>query len=756
MQHTTYNNLFNLINENNENINEQIANGNIIFIDKNVEDLNIPKIFFQDKKIKKFKDLKYFQIIDLEKKINKNYFKFFKKYINLACRGYIALKNDLEKAILITSGYDILVKRSQGYKLEQIGESKNVTKERIRQIESTAYSEIFYILELYIELSFLHHEFENLLFLNTNDIFAFINNSEVINVINFVLSKKNDNKKINYSNDFSTFINMNNYKLINIINNLIELTNYFNYYDMYSKINDELIFKYNILDFSFEIFKKYLVNKKYNLKGNLAIKSKIVSTNLIISDFIKNNYPKGIVLDDEGIIKLKNKMQETYEYDFKVSSALSKIDELNPELIICGKQKRIHIDCVSINKDKLTMIINEFDEMFSDNNYMTLDSVYCSLKDIIANTCIDSKYYLYGVLKYYLKDKYYFKKMAVRKLELKDYTLDELVYNYINDNDLCSIDDIVTALEINLSTAQSLIRENPAMICINNKYTLANKIKISEDTLERIKIKLQIVDKNNYIHRENFYKIYIDEWEKLKINDSSLLYNLCRYYFGNEYNFFTPYIQVTNLQNAITYKKIILDYFQENNNIIDIEKSQKDIANISSTKDFSLIYQLRNYNIKVFRMAFDRMTLLDKITFDDINHYQIKKRLKEYFNNNEYASESDLDRLSKGLYYYVNNEKCYMNLYSLSSYIDKFMKSYYVINSMGINNYITSKYVVTKEKCSYIEFLYKQVRKHFPNKINNKNDILKFIRDNNLLSSIPNNLLNDYVKYESDKIIFID
>ena len=175
------------------------------------------------------------------------------------------------------------------------------------------------------------------------------------------------------------------------------------------------------------------------------------------------------------------------------------------------------------------------------------------------------------------------------------------------------------------------------------------------------------------------------------INDSQMLYHIIRYYYSDKFHFYTPYIQSLEFDYAITFKKIISDYFSKNEGIIDIEKTQKDIGYISNTKDFSLIYSLKSFDIKYFRMGFDRMALLDNITFDDITKYMLNNRLTEFFESHEYALEKDLEKLSRGLYYFVNDDKCYMNYYALCSYIENYSKEYFALCSLGINNYITSQ-----------------------------------------------------------------
>lgn len=95
-----------------------------------------------------------------------------------------------------------------------------------------------------------------------------------------------------------------------------------------------------------------------------------------------------------------------------------------------------------------------------------------------------------------------------------------------------------------------------------------------------------------------------------------------------------------------------------------------------------------------------------------------------------------------------------MNYYSFCSYVHNYIKDYYVINSLGINNYLTCKYAITNERLSYLELIYKEIRKEFKEKEAVKNDVLRFIREKRMLSSFASGFLNEYVQVIENKIIF--
>lgn len=747
-------NLFDFINEKENNINETNNISTIIYKDKSFDEIGIPKLFNQIKKCKKLKDLKYYQLSEVTCQLEKPNREVFEKYISLVCKGAKSYKSILEKTLSEIDGLKIVLRRANGEKLEEIGLEKGISRERVRQIEKTALNIIYTYIYTYLQVRHLNNDFSSDLFYNYKEIFKFIKNKELIKAIEYTLLKAKDDIFSFYDNDFEMFYNNKKKNILVKTKSLIKLDNNFDYFEAYTKINNTLTFSHNVIDFTFDIYKNYLVKNGYIFKGSLATKQEILPSSVILSNVIRDEFPEGIITDEEGIKLLNEKIYEIYQTEVKLNSALANIDETSPELIIWGKKKRIHIDNVNIKDKKLKEIICEFEKLFEESQYLLLEDVYYKIIDVLKNTVITDKYKLYGILKYHLKDKYYFKKMGVRNNELKDAKLKDLVKTYIENHDMCTIDDITNDLNILSSSAYAMIRENSLIVCIDNKYTLATKLNITKADLDTIYNYL-VTDVNEYyIHKENFYTLHESDWKRIRITDDSMLYHICKFYFSEEFNFFIPYIQNKKYDYAITFKKVMKDYLEKNDYIIDINKAQKDLGYIISSKDFSLIYYMRSFDFKPFRMEVDRLTILDNIKVDDITVYMIKQRLEEYFSTNKYAFEKSINKIAKGLYYYVDDEKCYMNYYSLCSFIEHNIKDYYVVTSLGINNYSNIKYAISKKEITYTELVYDWVRENFPNRENSKSEIYKAIRSNNILNTFPNNLFKDYADYTLEKIIF--
>ena len=764
---TYKNNLFDYLDINIKNVEENINEGIIDFFTKDFDMLPIPSTFgLNVYGYTNIKDLRYQKISYITSIIAKNKKELFVNWMSLIEKGKDYYINEFEKYIEKIDNINILKRRILKESLEEISKSLYITRERVRQIEISVIKDAYtYIYPL---LDFIKIEDEKLFF---HFYESFNTKRENENLFTYIMLQENKNIN-NYDKDFKEFYNKKKEQILFKVKKRILENDLFHIYDMYVKINNNLIYQYNILDFSYESYKQFLDSTDHYYAGKLVTKSKNKYTNKLLSKVIYFFYPKGIVLDEEGIKELEKKVYEKYQYHFLFTSTISNIDELNPELIIYGKQMRTHIDNVYIKESKKEEIISRFENVFSNYSYMLIDDIYNKLYDVLEGTVIKDKYQLYGYLKYYLKDKYYFKKMAVRNLTLKDKTISTIVYDYIKDNPNKSLKEIADFVDMDEKSVLSIIRDDKRILATEEDYQLVISFSLSKEskeTLYNIITSKLIIDYDKlqfgYVHRDNLYDEYHDTLLKMGITSSSMLFQIVRYYFDKKFNFFVPYIQIKEINYQVSFKKIISDYFLVNKGIIDIEKAQKDIGILIANKNLSLIYNLRTYNIDYFRMGYDRMALLENIRFEEITEYMIESRLSDYFKDHVRAFEKDLDKIAKGLYYYLNDEKCYMNYYSLASYLynknKKLLASkkkikYNVLNSLGINNYLSSKYAISIKEKEYLDAMYQAVREAFPEKVNNKIDIIRFLKNNNILTSVPLEVFSDYATYEEDKILFND
>lgn len=750
--------IFDFIEDSMEHAIKNMDSGTIDFYDHAFDEVKIPKIFNLNY-FKLVKELRYYNINNLKKDLRKNYFDSFLEYIMMITKGFSYYEEKLEERISKTEHLEILVQRADGIKLNVIGDSINVTKERVRQIEKTAVDNVLAYASAYLESLYAQGTFNNIIFFNFNEIFYFIASENIKKAIIYSLNYYKENNFSIYNKEFSSFINKEKAPVIKRIIKKIKLERYFNYYDNYSKLNNVLIFEENILDFSIDIYLNYLKNNRYLFKGNLAYLYGECSINEIIAMVIRDYYPKGIVLDEKGITQFAKFIENLLNYPFKINSALSKIDENNTELILWGKQTRMHINNIGLNKEQLNILLSEFKKLMENVDYLLFDEAYSKLQYLLKNTQITDKIKLYGVIKYYLSNEYYFKKMAARKLELKNQTLTDLVYEYIDTHDMCTKEEILNDLFVPKATTLALLRENKEIMIINDKYTLFKNIKLENNLKENLLFCINSV--TEYVHKDILFENNNELMNKLNIIDSTMLFCLLRYYFNEDYIFNTPYIQNKKYDKPVTIKNILLDIFRKHKNIVSINDITEEAIEITKAKDFSLVYKLRVSEIETFRINKEEITLKENIIFDDIVKYMINNRLNDLFKKENIAFNSDLKELSKGLYFYIKttkgNKRYPMDLYSLASYLECFPNNYKVFNSAALTSYYDSNYVVCNNKFnSFIEVVYYVLKKNSKDNKLERKQAVKILKSKGLLLSVPTALVIDgYIDIVDDELLFL-
>ena len=244
-----------------------------------------------------------------------------------------------------------------------------------------------------------------------------------------------------------------------------------------------------------------------------------------------------------------------------------------------------------------------------------------------------------------------------------------------------------------------------------------------------------------YVHRDVVFNEHKELVNSYGINDSTTFHFVLRYLFSDEYIFNTPYIQSLSYDKIITTKVIMLDIWKKNNDIIKINDMINEVEVVTGTKGFSLVYNLRVFDINAFRMSKDEITLFENVVLDDIVKYMMNNRLIDHFRNNQFAFMKDLKELSKGLYYSVKTskgiKKHQMNAYALASYIENAMKDFSVFSSATITNYYDATYVVTKQKIKdYNELIYRVIKESFKENIIYKSDCVRKLKEKEIIASI--------------------
>ena len=170
--------IFDFIDEPFDDALKMVDSGQIAYVDKKFDNIRIPKIFNLNN-FTFFSELNYYNFDNICNQVRKNYRDLFKKYLEYIMKGFSYFEEHLEEAISGVSNINVLALRYDGKTLNEIGNDKNVTRERVRQIEKNAVEYTNLYLGTYLDVLYEQGKFSDVVFFNFEDMFYFIGNSEV-------------------------------------------------------------------------------------------------------------------------------------------------------------------------------------------------------------------------------------------------------------------------------------------------------------------------------------------------------------------------------------------------------------------------------------------------------------------------------------------------------------------------------------------------------------------------------------------------
>lgn len=501
---------------------------------------------------------------------------------------------------------------NEGETLQEIGVELNITRERVRQIESKTIR----ILDpsknvLLVNVSDELNTYFDKIFVNNNDfieIKEFIKSfNQVETAYNILLLLKYGNSRYKLNEEYFILYDSLTFTVEDFENKVIKkFGNIFNA----SKLN-------NISEFERKVIDKYYSygktsNTNYHLKGfNVSTAAK---------DLIRKSFPNGYAFyNDSDYEKLVKEYALVFGEEFDVPSKTTIRGYINRSDDFCQIDKGRYIareDCVEIP----TYLFNEIFDFIVDHlpavDYIT---IYNTFKKELNELGINNRYYLKGVLDYQLPDDL---------LTKRDYITE-------SDNRQSSVQariDYMRSFE-GAFTVSDLRKKYPGvkdyvfqMICYNEekngllqiaqkKYIYANKLNISED--HKLIIKMLVDEQleksdSNIITARKIYALMKMNYQNV-LNDIGYIENqfsmftIIKYLFGVEYFFDRPYISKGNIDNdRITTQSILIDAFNSN-----------DFITYSDYKKFCLKMNIPS------TISFNRLSEVLEDNFVQIEEYKL-------------------------------------------------------------------------------------------------------------------------------------
>lgn len=569
------------------------------------------------------------------------------------------------------SDFEILEERiNEGKTLQEIAETRGLTRERIRQKECKI---VGILLTQYISfiIPFIIKYYKENVYLNLYNLMEIYPEDDA-KLIYFLLKEKNS-PKYKYCKELDIIL-FKNFDIIAKYNELLmELGDTFILEDSEEQIEE--FFDNNDIKLPFKLFDKYLKTQKYKFIGNIVCK---MGTNTELFPFLVKKYFKnGVRTDNEGICEfvsvVEDKLGKNYSYSKEPHAIKSLFDR---KLIFCDTNRYTVIDNVVLDRSLIREIKKYLDLLLKDREIVSSTALYEKFEsELKYKTSIDSPNYLSSILKYYYEDDFKFYRSTYEKNTCDNSTRVEKIEEYIfNRHDFVNIKEIEYKF-VNINW--------------NNILAMSDKLVYSSETKEIAHVELFNINDNflnklkGYIDDSMEYEILsvyalyekykLDFYER-KIITPTFLFNIIKIYFEEEYNYSGMYILNKNLAVENFSSDYIIKAYFGNRKIIE----RQDILEFIETQKFrdsvgyNMLEKIINYYYKID---------IDKYVQIDIpkNVEEIKVIVSNWLN----------EKLSNSDFIVLNNYVAEMsvlkkindiswNEYSMESFVNKFLNEEFI------------------------------------------------------------------------------
>jgi len=450
----------------------------------------------------------------------------------------------------------ILMCRENGGTLEKAAQILGVTRERVRQIERRIQQDFNSICKRKNWMLILSSICDRKTYLDVIEISNIIN--EKYSKIFIYLLKNSKNTQFLFSIDMGVFLIGNDMSAQNL---LIEFENALSKIvseDELSQIEYKLATDKNLKpDFVTEICRKNLY--RY---GKFYSKTKLTNTDLY-NYVLENFFASGYKIDDTA---------ETSRLRYLISNSFGTVNlPVNDRAIdarimdigiLCGRGTYKHKKGI----EKFEEIANKVSDYFSESQKTAISflEIFDKYKDeIILKWGIENRYQLQGILKYYLKDKYYFSRDYISKTDADDISTE--IVNYIAKNNIVSKDKLRKCFK-GISEAmlfQILSRSSDILIWGFGEYIHSNKLQFDQEDVERLSNELKMRMGTGYVNSKKLYSdLYINQecfFQKNRIDNHMAFFSVLEYIFSDAYNFSRPIISMPDT-GRLNANQIVKDY----------------------------------------------------------------------------------------------------------------------------------------------------------------------------------------------------
>ncbi|MDR2267136.1 MAG: hypothetical protein LBE09_06100 [Christensenellaceae bacterium] len=432
----------------------------------------------------------------------------------------------------------VLDLRSQGLTLEAIAQQKNVTRERIRQMEMVGVEKCQKVYKKYNIMKYLS-AVRNGDTIITEEEFLSTINAEGKEILLYMLKSIASSHYI-YEKETKIFSLSSNHvaSRLAVIREIKKLPNFI----MKENWIKTLLDIHKQVDVAYEYIEnlallKYRESPRYYAKCKLALSH-------MYEYILEHFYPTGIKLYCSETNRFKELTRKVFG-DVKLPNNNRAVDaRLADVAVLCNRGTYIHHSHVKIDMSVLADIDQYIEKMQRTAiSYAELFELF--QKDLLLKTSVNNRFYLQGVMKHVLGNKYFTTKDLISKES--DVTLVDEFDTFVREKKRVTRQDILLHFNGLRETAvcQMLMR-CPNIISISNaEYIHSDSLNVLP---EDYGIKQLIIDNIGNVpisSRQLLQKLQSSHNSFLERNNISLhttLFGIMQYMFKNDFSFSRPYI----------------------------------------------------------------------------------------------------------------------------------------------------------------------------------------------------------------------
>jgi len=574
---------------------------------------------------------------------------------------------------------EVLVRRASGETLETISKEFNVTRERIRQIESAVLDEFKRISMKLPLLQYLSADLNGETIITCDEILQISPNS---NIITYLL-KKIPGNTFGYDKHFDCFY----------LKDSLDIEKCYEFkHDLPETIMDkekEIILENisktkniprKLVDI---IFRNNF--KRYGKIWHLGKLNKAAMFSIIIEKY----FPNGIrIYDDDEMTRFKNYLHETFGYQDFSENNRANWGTIQRVCILCDRGVYITPSQVNIPIELLNRVERFF--LKSGRTSMSFHELYDEFKEeLLLKANITNRYLLQGVFNYYFGDKYYSYRDGITTDP--GFKIAGEIEAFIEANSPVTTNELKKEFSgiTDAMLIQNIQRLPSILLLDNGTYIHAAELNIIEQDYI-IRNILSSYTKDHAVAASKLFdclfETHADFLQRNKIHSPNTLFGVLQFMFADEFVFSRPYIGSMNTGD-VSKRSILLTLLNEKETVtIEELKFLCEEHHISFQQTSQMLFVLQDEYLQIDE---DTLLSIKNIQLSDDKITKIKELLVENLGLDVFIPLESIDN-----YIFYPEVGLAWSPYLLQSIIQKYLFDNFKIIKNGTTRSKNSELIV--------------------------------------------------------------